>query len=527
MNTCASRLLATATAYPNEIATRLNGKTVTYGELNLRIAKAVTALKAMNLHPGQRVALALANLNETIVLFYALNAMGIAVVMVHPLSSGKLLRQRLDEVQCCTVFVVDLLASRYGTHLEGLRVIAVEARHSVTGIQKLFLGLRRTRLPIWKEAEIADPLNVLLDESDAVILFSSGTTGTQKAISLSNAAMNALVDQMETCIAPERGVDGILAVLPFFHGFGLGIGMHTVLTLGGQCVLVPRLHRRTVITTLLKEKPTYVAAVPFFLRILLASKAFRNADLSFIKQVFVGGESVPLPLITTFNEVLKQGGSSAVVQVGYGTTETLTAVTLMPRSDSGKPGVGLPLPGNTLGILGADGKLAPTLQPGEILVSGPTLMNGYLNHPELNSATLISLNGQRWVNTHDVGRIDECGILHFQHRADDLLKVKGYLINPHEVEDAFYLIQGVQEAKALVDDEGRLIVALSVDPSIRPLSLKQKTAQVFLDLDGWMKPDRCVVMRSIPKNEMRKLDRRHTLSAITARSSEFQWEWFP
>ena len=84
MNTCASRLLATATAYPNEIATRLNGKTVTYGELNLRIAKAVTALKAMNLRPGQRVALALANLNETIVLFYALNAMGIAVVMVHP-----------------------------------------------------------------------------------------------------------------------------------------------------------------------------------------------------------------------------------------------------------------------------------------------------------------------------------------------------------------------------------------------------------------------------------------------------------
>jgi acyl-CoA synthetase (AMP-forming)/AMP-acid ligase II len=259
----------------------------------------------------------------------------------------------------------------------------------------------------------------------------------------------------------------------------------------------------------------------------LASKAFRAADLSFIKQVFVGGESVPLPLITAFNEVLKQGGSSAVVQVGYGTTETLTAVTLMPRSDSEKPGVGLPLPGNTLGILSADGELALPRQPGEILISGPTLMNGYLNHPELNSSTLITLKGQLWVNTHDVGMIDERGILHFHHRADDLLKVKGYLINPHDIEDAFYQIQGIQEAKALIDDEGRLIVALSVDPSIHPLSLKQKTAQVLLDLDGWMKPDRCVVMHSIPKNEMRKLDRRHTLRAITARSNEFLWEWFP
>ncbi len=527
MNTCASKVLTMAQAYPLEIATVLNGKTCTYGQLHQHIAKAVTALKAMNLQSGQRVALALANLNEAIVLFYALNAMGIGVVMVHPLSSGKLLRQRLDEVECSTVFVVDVLVSRYGTHLDGLEVIAVEARHSATGLQKLLLGLKKTRLPIWKEAGVADPLNELVDESDAVILFSSGTTGTQKAISLSNTAMNALVDQMETCIAPERGVDGILAVLPFFHGFGLGIGMHTVLSLGGKCILVPRLHKRTVITTLLKEKPTYLAAVPYFLRILLASKAFRNADLSFIKQVFVGGESVPLPLINAFNEALKQGGSSAVVQVGYGTTETLTAVTLMPKSDSGKPGVGLPLPGNTLGILGAKGELAPSLQPGEILVSGPTLMNGYLNHPELNETTLITVNNQRWVNTHDVGMIDERGILHFHHRADDLLKVKGYLINPHDVEDAFYQILGIDEAKALADDEGRLVVVLSVQSFLKHALLKQKTAQVLQDLDGWMKPYRCVVMSSIPKNEMRKLDRRQTLIALTAQSNGFRWEWFP
>ena len=527
MNTCSSKVLAMAQAYPREIATVLNGKTCTYGQLYRHIANAVTALKTMNLRPGQRVALALPNLQETIVLFYALNAMGMSVVMVHPLSSGKLLRQRLDEVQCTTLFVVDLLASRYGSHLDGLHVVAVEARHSATGLQKLLLGLKKTRLPLWKEAHDADPLDALVDEPHAVILFSSGTTGTQKAISLSNAAMNALVDQMETCVAPERGVDGILAVLPFFHGFGLGIGMHTVLALGGKCVLVPRLHRRTVITTLLKEKPTYLAAVPYFLRILLASKAFRKADLSFIKQVFVGGESVPFPLNNTFNETLKQGGTSAVVQVGYGTTETLTAVTLMPKTDSGKPGVGLPLPGNTLSILGADGELAHPLHPGEILVSGPTLMNGYLNHPELNVGTIMTRDGQRWVNTHDVGMIDERGILHFHHRADDLLKVKGYLINPHEVEEVFYAIEGIDEAKALADDEGRLVVVLSVQTSLKPSLLKQKTAQVAKDLDGWMMPYRCVVMSSIPKNEMRKLDRRQTLTAITARSNGFRWEWFP
>jgi long-chain acyl-CoA synthetase len=105
MNTCASRLLAMADQYPHEIATVLNGKALTYGTLKQHIAKAVCHLHQMGLQPGQRVGLALANLNETIVLFYALNAMGISVVMLHPLSSGKLLRQRLDEVQCTVVFV--------------------------------------------------------------------------------------------------------------------------------------------------------------------------------------------------------------------------------------------------------------------------------------------------------------------------------------------------------------------------------------------------------------------------------------
>lgn len=527
MNTCASRLLAMADQYPHEIATILNDHPLTYGHLRHRIATSVTALKAMGLQPGQRVGLALANLNETIILFYALNAMGIRVVMLHPLSSGKLLRQRLDEVQCTTVFILDVLENRYGQHLEGLQVVSVLARPSATGWQNLLLRFRRSKYPVWREANEPDPLDLLIDEPDAVILFSSGTTGMQKAIALSNAAMNALVDQMETCITPQRGVDGILAVLPFFHGFGLGIGMHTVLALGGKCVLVPRLHRHTVISTLLKQKPTYLAAVPYFLRILLSSRAFRHADLSFIKQVFVGGETVPLPLITAFNQALAYGGSQAVVQVGYGTTETLTAVTLMPRSMSGQPGVGSSLPGNDLAIVGADGVRLPPLHSGTIHVSGPTLMNGYLNHPELNASTLVRLEGRVWVNTQDIGMIDEQGILHFKHRGDDLLKIKGYLINPHEVEEALYTIDGVTEAKALADDEGRLVVVLRVDSVVTRSVLKQKTAQALMDLDGWMKPSRCVVMTSIPKNEMRKLDRRQTLSAITARSNGFRWEWYP
>ena len=527
MTTCTSRFLAIAEQTPQAIATTFNGKPLTYAQLRQRIAQAVTSLKAMNLRPGDRVGLALANLNETIVLFYALNAMGVSVVMLHPLSSGKLLRQRLDEVQCTTVFVLDVLANRYGQHLSGLNVVAVEARPSATGWAKLALTFKRTSLPVWHEAVTSDPLTQLIDERDAVILFSSGTTGTQKAISLSNAALNALVDQMETVVHLERGTDAMLAVLPFFHGFGLGIGMHTVLALGGNCVLVPRLQKRTLISTLLREKPTYLAVVPYFLRILLASSAFRKADLSFIKQVFVGGETVPLPLIQAFNDCLRQGGSKAKVQVGYGTTETLTAVTLMPTEKSAQPGVGLPFPGNQVAILTSDGQLASPLESGEILISGPTLMNGYLNHPELNQHTLITINGQRYVNTHDIGIIDASGILHFSHRSDDLLKIKGYLINPNDIESALYTVAGITEVKALADDEGRLVVVLSAHPNLTLKHLKEKTAQVFNDLDGWMKPYRMVVLTNLPKNEMRKLDRQQTLRVITAHSNELRWEWFP
>lgn len=527
MPSMSDHVRSTAQTYPDEIALTQNGVHLTYGTLLKEIDAATGKLKALGLKSQDKVALALPNLKETVVLFYALNALGITVVMLHPLSSTVNLKARCEFMKVNAVFVLDLLEKQTEGHLDAFRVIRVKA---VNGILGQFLRLRhpfyRPKSLDWDKVMPVDFALPHFDHPDSVVLFSSGTSGTQKAISLSDASFEALVKQMESVIDPKRGVDSMFCVLPFFHGFGLGIGMHTVLALGGRCILVPRLKKKTLIETFLKEKPTYLAAVPYLLKVLLQDERFTKADLSFVRQVFVGGETVPKRLIEAFNAVLSAQGSKAKVQVGYGCTETVTAVTLMTMADSGKDGVGVPFIGNQLLILKDDETPAKTHETGEILISGPTLMNGYWGDQKATEAAFWDHDGQRYYKTKDLGHLDDQGILHFHHRKDDLIKVKGYLIDPQTILDRLSPIEVIHEMKLLIDDQDRLTVLLTVKDETDLASLQQKTIQAVHDLDGWCQPQRFAVIKAFPLNEMRKIDLKRLKSELKSQALGFQSEWF-
>jgi len=257
----------------------------------------------------------------------------------------------------------------------------------------------------------------------------------------------------------------------------------------------------------------------------LKDKRFTEADLSFVKQVFVGGETVSLKLIEDFNALLKRQGSKAKVQVGYGCTETVTAATLMGQEDSGKPGVGVPFTGNRIVIQKEDGSLAQSGESGEILITGPTLMNGYWGDPDSSAEVLPKIEGVIHYRTGDIGHLDDQGILHFHHRKDDLIKHKGFMIDPSQVTHCLSAIPGISDARLLVDDQDQLVAVLTVEAKTDLSPIQKETIRAVKDLDGWMQPKRFVLIRSFPLNEMRKVDQSALKEGLRNRSLGFLSEW--
>ncbi len=516
--------------YPNITACSLDGINITYEQLNTRINQAKARCVALGIQPHDKVALVLPNIIETIALFYALNDCDVTVVMLHPLSSPAMLKKRCDYMDVKYVFVLDVLLKKYKRVFDKEKVIVISMAKSLRGYKKLALSILHAWNPYGKKYHKIPTYyretKTKRNNKDAVILFSSGTTGDQKAISLSNEALNALVIQMKLCINPEVGKDSMYCVLPFFHGFGLAITMHTVLAIGGRCVLIPRLQKKTMIKQLLKEKPSYLAGVPYLYRLLIKDKDFRVADLSFIKQAFVGGELVQPQLIEKFNQMLKINGSSGSLQVGYGTTECVTAVSLTEPFDITPNKVGKPLKGNRFMIIKEDGTFAHPYETGEILLTGPTLMNGYYNNTTLTNQVLQTHDGVLYYHSSDIGHMDDKGSLYFSHRKDELMKVKGFFVNPLEVEQALYTINGCLEAKVFVNANEKLCAMMVFDQKESELLRKKQSALACEHLDHWSVPSQYYVVSEIPKNEMRKYDiKRINQSLANQKEIEFLQEW--
>lgn len=519
-----------AQEYPDSIALSLNDKHLTYKQLLQEIEEAKTKFIQFNINQQDKVALLLPNIMEHVILFYALNQMKITTVLLHPLSSPKNIKERLDFVKPTKIVMLDALVSQYMDVIDLDKLVVVSIEDSFTGIKRLALKVKyglSYRSHRWNNiSHSKKPMQTPVENKDAIILFSSGTTGQQKGISLSNDAFIALANQLKNQFVLEPNKDAMYCVLPFFHGFGLGITMHAVLAIGGRCVLVPRLQKRTMIQQLLKEKPSYIAGVPYLYRMLLQSEEFKTADLSFIKRAFIGGELVSPHLINEFNSLLKTNHSTGCMQVGYGTTETVTAVTLSDPFDATPNCVGKPFEGNKIMIIKEDDTEASPLEKGEICISGPILMNGYYQNPTLTTQVMKQHKGKVFYHTGDIGHLDNQGRVYYSHRKDELLKVNGYFVNPLEVEEALYHVLGVMETKVFVNQQGELCTMMVLN-KIQSLNLlKEKTTQAIVDLDRWSKPTHYYVVDDIPKNEMRKTDLKQIHKELIDRKEiQFLLEW--
>ena len=449
-----------ARKHGDEDAYEFLGRKTSYSEVIRKVETTAKALQAIGIREGDAVTICMPNCPQAVDMFYAISRIGAIANMVHPLSAQEEITYYLNISESKAILTLDqfydkVVAARSLADHQVIIIMATVADELPVYLKLPFLikqGSKYIGYPNkayslkWKEfihmgKKYPLPLPKIDFKIDrvAAILYSGGTTGTNKGIMLSDLNFNALsLQTLNYAIGGkiEKG-DKILAVMPIFHGFGLGIGIHTAITNGICLVLMPQFSVKTYAQNLIKKRPNYIAGVPTLFEALLRTNGLDGEDLSFLKGMFSGGDSLSIELKAKVDQFLKEHGARIQVREGYGTTECVTASCLTP-SHTYKPGsIGLGFP-DTHYVICKPGTTeeVPVGEEGEICLSGPTVMLGYLKNDEETADTLkIHADGEVYLHTGDLGYMDEENFVYFKQRIKRMIITSGYNVYPSQVEN--------------------------------------------------------------------------------------------
>ena len=454
-----------AERYPNYIAFDFMGRSTTYRQMIREIENCAKALKTIGVREGDRVTIAMPNCPQAIYMFYAVNLVGAVANMIHPLSAEKEIEFYLNESESVTAITLDQFYGKFERIRENTKVVNIIIASVKDALTKpvragymLTEGRKIKKIP--KDAPVIRWNDFMRlsracfyryrverrSDDPAVILYSGGTTGTTKGIVLTNKNFNALSQQVAASNPMFRPGDKMLAAMPLFHGFGLGVCVHSMLAQGGRCILIPRFTPKSYGKQMTKYRCNFVAGVPTLYEALLRVPDMDSADLSSLKGVFSGGDSLSVELKKKLDRFLYAHNAVVQVREGYGTTETVTACCLTPPHMFKEGSIGVPFPDTYIKIVepGTDREL-PYGEEGEILLAGPTVMKEYMNHPEETAQTLRRHDdGLTWVYTGDLGTQDEQGFIYFRGRAKRMIISSGYNIYPGQIENILDAHEKVQ-----------------------------------------------------------------------------------
>ena len=450
---------AAAKRHPNHVAYVFMGKKTTYTEFMKRIQAAAQGLYKMGIRKGDKVTICMANTPQALDCFYALNRIGAIPNMIHPLSASQEIAFYLNFSKSKAVLTLDQFYYKVAEILPQLEnpteiLIAkvadelpapLSALYPLTKSARAVKKLPKAGYTLWYDMVKAGKNTRLPDQKSrydacGAILYSGGTTGTTKGIMLSNLNFNALA--LQTIAASGFSMEEIsnmkmLSVMPVFHGFGLGIGIHTPLVAGGTCILIPQFNVKVYAKTLMKQKPNLIPGVPTLFEALLRTEDLEGADLSFLKGIFSGGDSLSPELKKKVDAFLKDHGCAEQIREGYGTTECVTASCLTPKDYARQGSIGVPFPDTYYKIVepGTTNEVGPNIE-GEICISGPTVMLGYMDNPYETANTLRRhYDGRIWLHTGDLGHMDQDGFVYFRQRIKRMIVTSGYNVYPSQLEN--------------------------------------------------------------------------------------------
>ena len=521
-----------ARLYPGNIAFDFMGKSTTYKEMVANIEKCARSLRTIGVRQNDRVTIAMPNCPQAIYMFYAVNMIGAVANMVHPLSSEKELEFYINESESVTVVTLDQFYHKFEAIRENTCVVNVVIARIRDALSKpLRVGYMLTEGRKIKKIPEDAPV-IMWDEfmrlgkacfwnykvkrgadDPAAILYSGGTTGTTKGILLTNLNFNALSAQIIATNPMFRPGDKMLSAMPLFHGFGLGVCIHSMLAQGGRCILVPRFTAESYSKLITKYRCNFIAGVPTLYEALLRLPNMEKADLSCLKGVFSGGDSLSVELKKKFDKFLYDHKAVIQVREGYGTTETVTACCLTPITKAKEGSIGIPFPDTYIKIVKPDtDEELPYGEEGEILLAGPTVMKEYIKHPEETARTLRRhADGLTWVYTGDLGYMDAEGFIYFRGRSKRMIISSGYNIYPAQLENIFDANELVQMSCVIgVPDPYRMHrpkVFVTLKPGV-PAS--EETRQAIMDyaakhIAKYAMPKELEFRESLPKTLVGKV----------------------
>ena len=515
-------LLKTAAKYSDSIAYDFLGYTSTYSNFAREIDQCANALAAIGLKKGDRITISMPTSPQGIICFYAANKIGVVASMIHPLSPAKEIEFYLNISKSTVALTLDAFYGKFKEVQDRTKLrklILARIPDYLSPIKKFGFyvtkGRKITPVPkdsmvIWwkdmmqgnyQEIKKAD---MGADEM-AVILYSGGTTGVPKGIMLSN--YNFISEGMQVAAWGDlNDKDVIMAILPIFHGFGLGVCINAAFMGGARSILVPMFTPEILVNLIRDKQPSFVIGIPTLFEAMCKNKKFCKADLSCLKATFSGADTLPRTVKERFETVVERQGGSAKLMEGYGLTEAVTAIMAMPIYEYRENSIGVPFPDMQAKIVkSGTQEEAPVGEEGEICLSGPAVMLGYLEQPQETAETLQRhADGLIWLHTGDIATMDEDGFFYFKLRAKRMIKSSGMNVYPAQVEDILYHHPAVQEACVIgVPDEAQVqrvkaFVVLKDGYKASPEIEKELIDHCAKDLIKWCCPREVEFRGSLP-----------------------------
>lgn len=521
---------ATAARVPGAIAWSFLGSRSTYAQLALDIERCAAAFAAEGLKAGDRLLVALPTIPQGVIAFYAANRLGAVPAMIHPLSTAPEIAHYLRATKARMAVVLDAFHGTFAEGAKGLpvdRVVVARIGEYLPPLKRLGFWLAKgrhipalpddPRIRRWSDWLAAAPESAPAFEgrSDdpAAILFSGGTTGEPKGIVLSHANFIAEGLQASRWCGLDAG-GSILAVLPLFHGFGLGVCVNAALMAGGRSILVPQFSAEAVAKAIRTDRPSAIVGVPTLFEALARDATLERADLSCLQACFCGADTLPRAVKDRFEALVERRGGRVRLLEGYGLTEAVTGIMAMPVGEYREGSIGVPFPDMLAKIVrpGTE-ESVPDGEEGEICIAGPAVMTGYLDDPAATAETVrVHADGRRWLHTGDLGKRDADGFFYFSVRLKRMIKSSGFNVYPAQVEAVLRRHPSVKECCVIgVPDPAQVerVVACVVPadgagpgPALAEALIEHCRGELI----KWSCPREVVFVKDLPLTRVGKVD---------------------
>jgi acyl-CoA synthetase (AMP-forming)/AMP-acid ligase II/thiamine pyrophosphate-dependent acetolactate synthase large subunit-like protein len=446
---------ATAQRMPDAVAWDFLDTEAAYAAFMAAIDACANGLAALGLKAGDRILISMPTTPQGVIAFYAANKLGAVPAMVHPLSTAPELEQYLNAAGARVVLTLDALYERFETVRPRMpleRIILARIPDYLPALKAIGFALTKGRkirkVPsdgrvVWWKTLI-DGTHPLVQpaprtaDDPAAILFSGGTSGAPKGIVLSSR--NFIAEGMQVGAWGGDVWEGstILAILPIFHGFGLGVCINAAFMKGGKAVLAPIFSPEITAKLIRTKKPSVIVGVPTLFEALARDPSLADANLACLQAAYCGGDKLPRAVKERFDQLVERRGGSVKLREGYGLTETVTAIMAMPMDEYREGSAGIPLP-DMLAKICKPGTVeeVPPGTEGEICLAGPSVMLGYLDDPKANAEALrVHDDARTWLHTGDLGKMDSDGFFYFTDRLKRMIKSSGFNVFPAQVEAA-------------------------------------------------------------------------------------------